>query len=278
VAHAFLHEKKWHVKGLSRTPDSEKAKALVAKGAQMEKCDVVSEDAASIAKQFQDADCVFAVTSFWDPQWKGKELEVGKKMADAAKLANVKLYVFSGLSDVESISKGKYIAPHFTDKFKCAEYARKLGLKTITVELGFYYQNFQGFFPPKKDETGTLVFTVPVASEKTLIHAVDVDDVGAVVHAAVHHGDHYVGKTVAVCGSIVSIGDMVATFAKVTNQKAKAVTPPPDVTLPNREFYDMLGFFVDFGFYDKSVDMESCKKLHKMTTWEHWLKKSGWKG
>lgn len=110
----MLKEGKYRIRAVTRNPESDKAKAIASKGAEVVAGDLF--DVASLKKAFQGAWAVFAVTNFWDPAQMGKETELGKGVADAAKEANVEYLIWSTLPNSDVISNKKYHVPHFTDK------------------------------------------------------------------------------------------------------------------------------------------------------------------
>eukprot|EP00730_Choanoeca_flexa_P020166 TRINITY_DN9860_c0_g1_i9.p3 TRINITY_DN9860_c0_g1~~TRINITY_DN9860_c0_g1_i9.p3 ORF type:complete len:102 (+),score=25.34 TRINITY_DN9860_c0_g1_i9:276-581(+) len=79
----------------------------------------------------EGADYVFAVTNFWEPSGWGQETQLGKTMADAAKEAGVKLFIWSTLPAAETISEGKIKVPHLDDKAKVDEYIKSIELPAV---------------------------------------------------------------------------------------------------------------------------------------------------
>ena len=65
VVNSLLATGHYRIRGLTRNPNSNKAKALAAKGVEVVKCDLaVKED---VKKALKDADIAWIVTNFWDP-------------------------------------------------------------------------------------------------------------------------------------------------------------------------------------------------------------------
>ncbi|KAI9216103.1 NmrA-like domain-containing protein, partial [Blastocladiella britannica] len=145
VVNALLSDEfktRWAVRALTRNPDSDAAKALVARGATVAKIDL--NDPSTIAPAFAGAAAVFAVTNVFGLAAHGPYFEEvqGNAMADAAKAAGVRHFVWSTLADVERMSGGKYSVPFFTAKARVAAYTRAIGLPSTYVHAGFYMSNF----------------------------------------------------------------------------------------------------------------------------------------
>jgi uncharacterized protein YbjT (DUF2867 family) len=82
----------------------------------------------------------------------------------------VKQFVYSSLSNSQQESNGKYEVAHFTTKAKVEDYIRSKGFEfTFFPAPGFYYQNFQTFFPPKSDENGNLSITYALGALMNII-------------------------------------------------------------------------------------------------------------
>jgi hypothetical protein len=65
VVNSLLAAGRYKIRGLTRNPNSDKAKALAAKGVEMVKCDLsIKED---VKKGLKDADIAWIVTDFWNP-------------------------------------------------------------------------------------------------------------------------------------------------------------------------------------------------------------------
>jgi uncharacterized protein YbjT (DUF2867 family) len=120
------------VRALSRNPESDKAKALAARGVECVKGD--ASNAASLKAAFAGASAAYLVTDFWgscgcDP---AVEQTHGRNMVDAAKAAGVAHVVWSTLEDTRECLKGSdvpdvgaYKVPHFDGKAEIEAYARE---------------------------------------------------------------------------------------------------------------------------------------------------------
>jgi len=271
AAEALLKDGKYKVRGLAR--DASKVKDLADKGVE-----IISGNAnqtEDLKKLFHGAHAAFGLTFFWDPSQMGKEYDAGKLQVDAAKQEGVEHFVFSTLANVEKISHGKYHVPHFTDKAKVEEYARAAGFKYTTfVAPSFYYQNFQQFFPPKVDETGTYVFSMPGYPQDKPLYAFDVDETGLGVVAALNNPTKWNGKVIPMVGTKASVAEFVESFAKATGKKAKYFQAPSGVG--GQEIQQMLDWFAEFGYYGPNVDLNVTKEAGNFKTWEEWVKTS-WK-
>jgi uncharacterized protein YbjT (DUF2867 family) len=175
VARHLLASGRYAVRALTRDPESEKAKALAAAGADLARGDL--SDPAALRAALAGCDGAFGVTNFWEHF--GKELEQGRNLIEAVAAAGVQRFVFSSLPSIEKISGGELKSPHFDIKARLEDHARGLGVPAAFVQLAFYYENFLYFFPPKRQADGSFRFGFPQGD--TPLAGLSVADLGGVV-------------------------------------------------------------------------------------------------
>lgn len=164
VANSFLNDPEWRVRGVTRNPSSQKSKNLEARGAQVVQANL--DDRASLAKAFQDANVIFAVSDFWgiynDPknrnkprqgqalnEWtKGQETQQLKIIIDeAARVSSLERFIMSSLPGPTKLSRGKYTnVCHHDSKADAEEYGEQnqpeLWAKTSVYLPGYFLSNF----------------------------------------------------------------------------------------------------------------------------------------
>jgi len=154
VVDALLKDKSFTVRAITRNPDSDAARALAAKGAQVVRAD--SNDVASLTAAFVGSYAIYAVTDFFEPFAKvgaekamDVESEQGINIAKAAQATStLQHYVWSTLPDAMKISGGKYLVPHFEAKNRVDRYIKSnpdLLAKTTFLWVTFYATNL--YFP-----------------------------------------------------------------------------------------------------------------------------------
>src|SRR5687768_5032721 len=119
VARALLRDG-WHVRALTRKPESEKAKALAALGVEVIQGDM--DDPSSLRPIFDGAYGAFNVQN---PMISGLEGEVrqGKHVADAAKAANVQHLVYGSAGIGKPTGIGSW-----DSKLEVEAYMKSLGI------------------------------------------------------------------------------------------------------------------------------------------------------
>ncbi|GIJ90513.1 hypothetical protein Asppvi_009469 [Aspergillus pseudoviridinutans] len=154
VVEAFLTEKDYIIRGVTRQPQSEKAQALSKKGVEVVEAD--NNDEASLVKAFEGASAIFAMTDFFEPFAKHgphKAIEIEQKQGEniaraASKTAGLQHFLWSTLPDGNTLTKGKFVIPHFEAKNRINRFIQNdkaLLAKTTFLWFGFYTENL--FYP-----------------------------------------------------------------------------------------------------------------------------------
>lgn len=122
VINAFLFNPDYRVRGITRNPESDRAKSLAAKGVEVVQAD--QKDEGSLERAFDGAYAIFAVTDYYDfffdigkDAAMAREYAYGTNMAKAAsKVPTLKSYIWSTLPDTRAMTGGEAIVPHFQGK------------------------------------------------------------------------------------------------------------------------------------------------------------------
>jgi len=288
VVNSLLATGHYKVRGLTRKPDSDKAKALKSKGVEVFKCDLSNKD--EVRKALKDADIAWIVTNFWDPSIVGQdpneEERQGKMIADVVKEEGVNWLIYSSLPDTTTESEEKYPnIIHFAGKHRVEQYIRKLGIPNSTfVYLGFYSQNLGVFVPMTQNENGEIEVAIPYLDENDKLPMIDAEnDTGPIVAKIIEEGpEKWNGKKVPVAAEYATLKSIVDSLTKVTGKPHKLKTVQDEEftkALPssfdNEEFKQMYKWFKEFGYYGKDSevsDISVAKKLHpNIKTYEQYL-------
>lgn len=238
LVQAILADKsgEYKVRALTRNPDSEKAKALAAQGAEVVKCDI--DNAEDVESAVKGAYAVFLVTFFWNHFSPEKEKENCRIFAEAAEKNGVKHVVYSTLEDTRilcplsdkkmPVLMEKYNVPHFDGKAEGDQFFKGKSFTVSFLYTSFYNENFIHFgMGPKKGEDGVLAVTFPIGDKR--LPMVSTADIGKAAFALIKNPDKYNGKYVGIAGCHCTGAEIAAAFAKVLGQEVKYNAVPPDM-------------------------------------------------
>lgn len=208
VVRALQAQGKFRVRALTRNPGKHEDLAAQVVLADLERPE-------TLADAFEGAHGVFVVTNFWEGGG-GKVDEVAQCRAavEAARAAGVRHFVWSSLPDVDTISKGKFHVPHFTDKARANAVVRDAGFAAHTVvEAPFYFQNLTSVMAPQPQDDGTRAWALPIDPAIRCIHMGDIDELGKIVAGAFANPEKVgSGQVLSLCGTLASFDDVVACF------------------------------------------------------------------
>ncbi|KAI5121379.1 hypothetical protein M0805_001192 [Coniferiporia weirii] len=215
VVNYLLNDGFFRVRAITRNVASDKARALVARGAEVVSADY--NDHESIYRAFEGAYGIFGNTTYWEAMDAGKETEHGIMPVDAAKKAGVKHFVWSTLEHSE--------VPHGESKARVDDYLKASGLPGTSLITAFYYENFY-IFPDmavKKDEMGKLVAHWPLMWTDGPLGAFSVAETGAYVLAALKDPEQWIGNDIRLLSEIITPRQYVETLRKVSGAEINLV-------------------------------------------------------
>ena len=139
-------ERRFTARAITRKPDSDRARALVAQGAEVVAAD--ADDAPSLDRAFAGATGAFCVTNFWEHYSADREVVQARAMATAAARADVRHVVWSTLEDTRRrvplsddrmpTLHGRYKVPHFDGKGEADAVFAEAKVPTTLLLTSFY--------------------------------------------------------------------------------------------------------------------------------------------
>ena len=211
VIRGLLAKGGYKIRGVTRNPDGDKAKALKEKGVEIVKASL--DDAASVEAAVKESYGVFLVTNYWEFMNKEREIKQGKTAADACKKAGVKHLIYSGLESVKD--KIGLDCPHFDGKGEVEKYLDEIQLPNTSVRMSFYYENFLTMLPQKQDD-GSYVLTLYMKGE---MDAVGIEECGPAIAAVFAQPEEFIGKKIGLSGDRMTMEQYVEKINEIAKVK-----------------------------------------------------------
>jgi uncharacterized protein YbjT (DUF2867 family) len=221
-------------RAITRDPNSEKAQALAALGAEVVAGDV--DDEASLEQAFAGAHGAFCVTFFWAHFSPELEITQAGNMARAASAAGVQHVIWSTLEDTRHFIPlsdermptlgERYKVPHYDAKGEANHLFTDAGLPVTFLQTSFYWDNFIYFgMGPQRGEEGALALVLPIADGR--VAGIAAEDIGACAYGIFKGGAPFIGKMVSIAGEHLSGEQMAAAFTSALGEQVtfNAVTP-----------------------------------------------------
>lgn len=259
---------KYHIRGITRDPNSAKAQKLKSEYPEVELVKASLDDETSLRTALEGAYGVFGVTNFWEPGtgYDG-EVRQGKALVDAAKSAGVKHFIWSTLDN------GNPQVPHFMSKWEVDEYLKASGLSRTSFYTGFYIENILTIMAPKKIGEDTYLIPLPALPDAPNM-AYPVNDTGAWVTAAFNDPDTWIGKDMRVVTEWLSTREMAKIASRVSGKNVvpleldeEAFKATKDADYPGaEEIYLNFLFFAKHGPDSGARDQEMTLRLYPNAT------------
>jgi uncharacterized protein YbjT (DUF2867 family) len=216
------------VRAITRKPDSEKAEALAAAGAEVVAADL--DDVESLTAAFSGAYGAFCITNFWEHFSPGKEHAQAANMAAAAKAAGVQHVIWSTLEDTRKwvpledsrmpTLMETYKVPHFDAKGASNELFVQQGLPVTFLYTSYYWENLIFFgMGPKPGPDGVLAITFPMGDKP--LPGIAVEDIGKCAYGILKHPEKYIGKSVGIAGEHLRMADMAAALSSFFGREVR---------------------------------------------------------
>ena len=272
-------------RAITRNPNSEKAQALRAAGAEVVAADIDKPE--TLNQAFAGAYGAFCVTNFWEHFSPERELTQAGNMAQAAKTAGVQHVIWSSLENTRKwvplednrmpTLQGKYKVPHFDAKGEADELFREAGVPLTILLTSFYWDNFIYFGSgPQRTPDGSLALVFPMDDKR--LSGIAAEDIGKSAYAIFKQGRKYIGETVAIAGGHLSGEEMARAMSQALGQEIRYQNVPPEVYrsfgFPGADdLGNMFQFKRDFNDYFVGVrDLELTRSLNpELQSFEEWL-------
>ncbi|MFQ5656175.1 MAG: NmrA/HSCARG family protein [Candidatus Methylomirabilales bacterium] len=204
VARSLLRQGQ-KVRALTRNPN--KAAGAAKAGAEIVTCDLT--DRATLERALEGAEGVFAVSTFIEAGMDG-EVRQGITLADAAKKANVKHFVYTSVGSADRNTG----VPHFDTKWKIEEHISQLGLSATILRPVWFMENFGTYFPPSPEG----VITVPLRPDKKL-QMIAVQDIGEFGAAAFLRPAEFIGQAIDLAGDEITPPEVAAHLSRTMGRR-----------------------------------------------------------
>lgn len=274
-------------RALTRKPDSDKARALAAAGAEVVEADADRPE--TLGPAFAGAYGGFCLTNFWEHFSPEREFTQAVNQAQAAKDAGLQHVIWSTLEDTRRwvplhdsrmpTLMGRYKVPHFDAKGEADEVFRRLGVPTTFLLTSFYWENLIHFGAgPKRGPEGTLAITYPMDDKK--LPGIAVEDIGKCAYAIFRKGPELIGKTVAIAGEQLTGAEMAAALSRALGEEVRYQNVPPEVYrsfgFPGADdMGNMFQFKRDFNAeFTRVRDVATARRLDpELQTFAQWLER-----
>ncbi len=273
VLRALIQDGNFHVKAITRDPDSDKAKELATlKNVSVHKADL--NDPNTVDQVLNGCQATFLVTDIAFHA-DSKETEQGINLIKSAIKNKLNHVVFSGLEHVKKVI-GKD-CKHFDNKAAIEDFGLSHAneINFTSIRLPGYYQNFfQGSI--FKVDSNKFLLTMPIGNAPCYL--MDVNDIGECVKTIIKNPNEYKNKIIGVAGDKLNIDEI----AQVLNKNLEPLQfSNGNFTIETFQAFrfpgvdDLAGMFEFIKSGNFKRDIELTKKINKnVKSFDDWVKEN----
>lgn len=262
------------VRAITRNPESDAAKELALRGAEVVQADI--DDEASVVRAFEGAYGAFLVTNFWEHLSTEREYAQAGNLARAAKTAGIAHAIWSTLEDVRETVPldddrmptllGKYKVPHCDIKAESDLLFTEAGVPTTFLVTAFYFDNFTSIMRPTRQEDGSLALAVSFGDSK--VPSIAVEDIGRSALGIFKRGQELVGQTIAIATEHLTGAEFAQAFTEVLGEPVAYVPVPHEAvraagTFAAEDTANMFQYFAEFS--ETTIALRDPKTIRELT-------------
>jgi uncharacterized protein YbjT (DUF2867 family) len=248
----------FHLRGLTRKPDNERAAALARSGIEVVKGDL--DDEATLRRALKGAWGVFGVQNAGEAGVEREEAQ-GKRLATLAREAGVEHYVYTS---VGSANKRTGV-PHFDNKGRIEEAVRGFGFPShVILRPVFFMENLVA---PFSLQGSTLAWAL---GPDTNLQMIAVEDIGWFGARAFTHAAALNRREIDLAGDVRTMPEAAEILTEALGRPITfAQTPIEPVRQYSKDMAVMLEWFESVGYSADiaGLEREFGRKLTKLPDW-----------
>lgn len=253
-----LAGKGFRLRGMTRKPDSEKARELESLGVEVVAGDLDNEE--SLKRAVEGAWGVYGVQNTWEAGVEGEEVQ-GNRLARVARAAGVEHYVYASVASAHRRTG----IPHFENKARIEETVRSLGFPSYTiVRPVFFMENLTTPWFLNGDNLYAAL------QPDTVLQMIAAEDIGKYGALAFTQRDRVRNRAFDIAGDAATMPAVVDVLSRAFRRKITFVQiPMSEVRKNSADFATMLEWFEAVGY---DVDIPGLEREFgiKPTTLEQW--------
>jgi uncharacterized protein YbjT (DUF2867 family) len=200
-----------------------------------------------------------------------KEIERAKRLAHAAKQANIRHFVYNSSGGVERNSG----IGHIEQKYKVEQVLKQAGLPTTMLRACLLMEEFWKSYTRPSILKGSFPFSV--GADKPL-HLLATKDMGRVAAYAIEHPSQYINRAIELAGDKLTPKQMAEEFARVQGRSVvhKEVPPWLFLLLLRKPLFDLIQWYRNEGY---QADVEYLREKEfpgLLTTFREFLEQTDW--
>jgi uncharacterized protein YbjT (DUF2867 family) len=230
------------------------------------------DDKASLEKAFAGVSAVYCHAlakdmAKPDPQ----EIERAKRVAQAARQANISHFVYNSAGGAERNSG----VSHIEQKYRVEQILKQANLPTTMLRACLFMEEFWKPYTRPSILKGSFAFSI---QPERPLHLVTTKDMGRVAAYVMQHPNRYVGREIELAGDVLTPKQMTEAFAKVQGSPVvyKEIPPWLFLLLFRRSLFTLIQWYRKEGYRANVPYLRNEEFPKLLTTFEEFLEETQW--
>jgi uncharacterized protein YbjT (DUF2867 family) len=188
------------------------------------------------------------------------EIRLGRNLADAAKAAGVRHFVYTSVGGADRQSG----VPHFETKWAIEQHIGEIALPATLLRPTSF---FELYFSPYVSFRGDVLSFLPDA--ETAVQHIAVEDIGAFARLVFERPDAFLGEALELAGDTLTASEIARAIGVSTGRNVVYHQYPPEAINQNPVLSALLDFLRHKGF---AANIPLLRSLHPgLLTFDRWL-------
>lgn len=263
-----LADRGHHVVALVRDVNAPAAKALRRPGVTLAQGDF--DDPTSLESAMRGVDAVYAMATPFGGGGVDAEVQHGKNLADAAKRANVRHFVYSSVAGASELTG----IPHFDSKHAVEMYLRRRDMPFTILGPAYFMENL--LRPPTHEQLakGTLALGLPPTRG---LQMVAVEDLAGFALYVLSDPERFIGERIDVASDEVTGQQAAALLSMVSGHRIQYEQVPLDQLRQQSEDLAAMYEWLDrVGYHADIITLRSNYPGVGWQKFEDWARHQAW--
>lgn len=272
VVKGFLEQGVTNLRVITRKNDLSRPSLAKMNAAGVELVEANLDDKASITAAFAGVSAVYChATSADSTKPDPREVERAKTVAQAAKKAEIKHFVYNSAGGVDRNSGVSHIA----QKYKVEQVLKAAGLPTTMLRACLFMEELWKKYTRPSILKG--VFSFSIQPDKP-IHLITTKDMGRVAAYAIKNPSKYIGQEIELAGDVLTPKQMTEAFSQVQGIPVvyKEIPAWIFLLLLRKELFNLIQWYRTKGYQADVQRLREEEFPGLLTTFSEFLEETNW--
>lgn len=199
-----------------------------------------------------------------------KEIERAKRVAQAAKRADIRHFVYNSAGGADRHSG----IPHIEQKYQVEQVLRQAGLPTTMLRACLFMEEFWKSYTRPAVLKGSFPFSI---QPNRPLHLITTKDMGRIAAYVMQYPETYLGRSIELAGDLLTPIQMAEAFSKAQGSPVvyKEIPPWIFLLLFRKSLFDLIQWYRYQGY---QADVQALREEFPglLTTFSQFLEETHW--